>query len=573
MSRRLLFVSSGYPDASITGCAIARSLAGEGWEIYYSCDKANALSPGPASVLARHGLTGDCGKSISPQSLEYEQFDIVVTFCDESLELCPTFSGLPAQFHWPLKKFIDCQNPLDEECFEKIFAEIQKRVGGLFDHDITRVLTRLRSTFVSMIDHLADGVMVHDQNRRIFVFNRAAQRITGYNSEEVIGKDCHEVFPEMICGGECPYIDDGELELRKEGYSSQFIDRQGEFHDLQMSLVNIRPPDSNAVSTMLIFRDLTEVNRLRRSLQSTKGFQGIIGYHQSMRKIYRAIEELANENVPVLILGESGTGKELVAEALHRLSRRNDQALVPVNCGALPEGILESELFGHVKGAFTGAISDKKGRFELADKGTLFLDEIGEISPAMQVKLLRVLETKSFVPVGGEKAINTDVRIIAATNKDLLTMTRKEIFREDLYYRLAVYPLTIPPLRERRTDIPLLVDHILDHLGYETGRRFTGIETETMRIIENYDWPGNVRQLINALQYSLIKCRGAIIKPSHLPSEVTLTPLLNIDNKVGRPQKLNQDIVLSTLRRYGGNRAKTARELGVARSTLYRYIP
>jgi transcriptional regulator with PAS, ATPase and Fis domain len=246
---------------------------------------------------------------------------------------------------------------------------------------------------------------------------------------------------------------------------------------------------------------------------------------------------------------------------------------VPVNCGALPEGVLESELFGHVKGSFTGAIANKKGRFELADGGTLFLDEIGEISQAMQVKLLRAIEENSFYPVGAEKPIESNVRIVCASNKNLADLVDRGIFRDDLYYRLSVYPIELPPLRERLSDIPLLLYHFLDHYAAATGRKGSGFSDDALELLKNYRWPGNVRQLANTVQYALIKCKGSTITRDHLPPELATESGLDQTQRAGRPNKINRQIALQVLNRYGGNRAKAARELGVARSTLYRYLP
>ena len=286
--------------------------------------------------------------------------------------------------------------------------------------------------------------------------------------------------------------------------------------------------------------------------------------------MFELIRQVAGTNVPVLIHGESGTGKELVAAAIHNQSPRANKLFVPVNCGALPEGLIETELFGHVKGAFTGAVRDKKGRFELADGGTIFLDEIGDISPAIQVKLLRVLQESTFERVGSEETIKVDVRIISATNKDLSSEIAEGRFREDLYYRLNVVPIQLPPLRDRRNDISLLAQHVLQKILTDTGRKDVRISPEALDIIMSYDWPGNVRELQNWMQFALVKCRGNLIRPEHLPPNRNKTHIA-VDEIVKR-RKLDMATVHEALERTNGNKVEAARLLGVSRATLYRFM-
>jgi PAS domain S-box-containing protein len=570
--KRLIFVSSNYPEPSGAAAAVARSLADNDWEITFACDNVRELYPAVMSFLNEKNLLPPEKLPREIEELKKVRFDAVVTFCERSLNMCPTFSGLPAHFHWPLDRLVECKNPENVDCFTELFEKINERVNSLFNHDTLSVVSQLRSNFGSLLNHLADGVMAHDSDRIIFVFNKAAEEITGYSSGDVIGRDCHEVFPGLLCGGKCSFCSGDVKPGENLRYPSQFVDKMGHLRDLEMTSITINPPGKETKGTLIIFRDLTEVNRLKRSLQSTRGFHGIIGRHESIRRVFDTIEELADESVPVLIQGESGVGKELIAEALHNLSSRRNKPFIPVNCGALPEGILESELFGHIKGAFTGAINNKKGRFELADGGTLFLDEIGEISPALQVKLLRVLEEKSFVPVGGEKPIRTDIRIVCATNRNLHEMMQLGEFRKDLYYRLVVYPIIVPPLRERRSDVPLLVNHFLDRLAMEAGRRRVGISPESVKAMQEFDWPGNIRQLSNAVHFAMIKCRDGDIMPDHLPPEIQRGDEVFEPGQTGRPKKLTRKLVQETIRNLGGNRAKAARDLGVSRSTLYRYL-
>jgi sigma-54 dependent transcriptional regulator, acetoin dehydrogenase operon transcriptional activator AcoR len=312
-------------------------------------------------------------------------------------------------------------------------------------------------------------------------------------------------------------------------------------------------------------------NAIQRSEARLKedSFSGIIGRDPKMKDIFDMIKEISEVNMPVLIQGESGTGKELVARAIHNQGPRAHKAFVPVNCGALPEGLLESELFGHVKGAFTGALRDRKGRFEMANGGTLFLDEIADLSKVMQAKLLRVLQEGKFEQVGGEKTISVDVRIISAANRNLKHGMEKGDFRDDLYYRISVVPILIPPLRKRKDDIPLLVDHFLKQTSFK-GQHSKLISENALAIMIDYPWPGNVRELQSAIHYALIKSKGKTIQPVHLPLELKAQKTNRLTG--GPSRRLEHKIVKEALIRSGGNKAKAARFLGVGRATLYRFL-
>lgn len=316
-------------------------------------------------------------------------------------------------------------------------------------------------------------------------------------------------------------------------------------------------------------RSLGTVQDITELKQKKDSFSGIIGCDSKMKDIFEMIKEISEVNVPVLIQGESGTGKELVARAIHNEGPRAHEAFVPVNCGALPEGLLESELFGHVKGSFTGALRDRKGRFEIANGGTLFLDEIADLSKVMQAKLLRVLQEGKFERVGGEKTISVDVRIISAANRDLKHEVGKGSFRDDLYYRISVVPIHIPPLRNRKTDIPLLVDHFLKQFSFKS-QKSKIISENALAVMIDYPWPGNVRELQSAIHYSLIKSKGKIIQPVHLPLELRKQKTNQLTR--GPSRRLEPEIVKAALIRSGGNKAKAARLLGVGRATLYRFL-
>ncbi|MEJ2110346.1 MAG: sigma-54 dependent transcriptional regulator, partial [Acidobacteriota bacterium] len=383
-----------------------------------------------------------------------------------------------------------------------------------------------------------------------------------------------EVFPTRFCGGNCSFIEyPKEPALSKLRYQRTLINKRGERKDLEMSVVIINTPLNEKMGgALVIFRDMTEIVQLRNQLEKSRGFCGMIGHHESMLEVFDTIRELADINVPILIQGESGTGKEMVATALHQLSKRSEGPFVPVNCGALPEGTLESELFGHVKGAFTGAIHDRKGRFALAEGGTIFLDEIGEISPSTQVKLLRVIQEKTYMPVGGEKSVRADVRVICATNNDLKQLTRQGLFRSDLYYRLAVMPINLPPLKKRGRDISLLARFFLEKYSADTGKNIREISSDAIKLLNHYNWPGNVRELANAIQYAMVKCRTDLLNVEHLPPEIRDYSIPSGISKAGRPTKLDLGTVREALKDTGGNRSEAAKLLDVSRTTLYRFM-
>ncbi len=440
--------------------------------------------------------------------------------------------------------------------------------------DLAKLVSQ-RENLQLVLDNLSDGILAHDPDRTITFFNRAAEQITGRSRDEVVGRDCHDAFHGGFCGCACRF--DGECrELREQITDTLNITtKNGERKRLEIRVVPMVDEEGEFVGVLNCFRDVTEVVTLRRRLESAQCFNGIVGRDHQMQLIFDLIADLADSDVPVLIQGETGTGKELVAGAIHGESARKGNPFIPVNCGALPEGTLESELFGHVKGSFTGAHRDKKGRFELADGGTIFLDEVGELSPTTQVKLLRVLQDGTFERVGGEQRIRVDVRVLSATNKDLRQMVSKGTFREDLYYRLCVVPITLPPLRERRNDIPLLAERFLEQAAEEDDRPRRRLSPEAMGLLMDYPWPGNVRELQNKIRYALVKAKGDTIEAAHLPPELRpeqslLSPPQG--RKRRRSRKLNVADVRRALDACGGNKAEAARRLGVGRATLYRFL-
>jgi len=322
---------------------------------------------------------------------------------------------------------------------------------------------------------------------------------------------------------------------------------------------------------IVVLEDITELSRLQRQLNAEHGFAGIVGRDAKMLELFDTIRELGEVNVPVLIQGESGTGKELVAQAIHAHGPRAAKPFVAVNCGALPDALLESELFGHVEGSFTGATRDRRGRFELSHGGTIFLDEVGDLSAAMQVKLLRVLQESTFERVGSEETVQVDVRVLSATNKDLRHEISTGRFREDLFYRLCIVPVTLPALRDRTNDIPLLAEHFLQLAADEWRRPKPALAPEAMAALMDHAWPGNVRELQNAVQFALVKCRGDSIDTGHLPPSV-LEPAPVKPRRRVRKKKLQQQAVEAAMTEAAGNKARAAKILGVSRATLYRFI-
>ncbi len=438
----------------------------------------------------------------------------------------------------------------------------------------------------NLFESLPCGVLIMDRERRVHAINNAIEQTFGIHLSEVINRRGGEVLNCVHASATdkgCGYSEEcSECKVRQtalEAISGKKIEKNRARVQLNIRgietnldfLISAAPLDHDGERlAIVILEDITELNELKKRLKAETYFAGIISRDALMNELFQTIRDVADVNVPVLIQGESGTGKELVASAIHTEGDRSDRPFVPVNCAALPEGILESELFGHEKGAFTGAIKDKKGRFELADGGTLFLDEIGELPGTVQAKLLRVLQEGRFERVGAEKSKKVDVRIISATNRDLKTEIKKGSFRQDLYYRLAVVPINLPPLKQRRDDIPLLVDHFLN-LFTEDGRTYKGsISENALAIMMEYPWPGNVRELQSAVRFALIKSRGKQIRAHHLPLEIQ--DWRNTRTTRGPSKKLDIDRVKEALKKSGGNKAKAARILGVGRATLYRFL-
>ena len=421
-----------------------------------------------------------------------------------------------------------------------------------------------------VLDNLGEGIIAHDMQRRIFFFNQEAERITGYNRNEVLGKDCHEAFGRPFCGERCAFNTDSPHLADRSDYTLNVTSKNGEPRRIEMTVTAMKDGNGDFVGVLTSFRDVTDLFSLKMRAEKLTRFGRIIGRDSKMINMFSQIRDVAGYDYAVHVSGETGTGKELVATAIHEESPRAGAPFVPINCGALPEGLIETELFGHVKGAFSGAIRDKKGRFELADGGTVFLDEIAELSNNMQAKLLRFLQEGNFERVGGEQTVSVDIRIISATNKNLKEAVKLGKFRDDLYYRLNVIPVHIPPLRDRKTDIPLLIDHFLKEAAERYEKKPLKVSPKALALMLDYRWPGNIRELQNAMQFAFVKCNGKVIVPDDLPLELREMDAVCV--RRGPSKKLDPEGVKSALVKSGGNKAKAARLLGVGRATLYRFL-
>jgi len=438
-----------------------------------------------------------------------------------------------------------------------------------------------------LIDSLPAGVLILDGTGRVRAVNNVIKRVFNVSENVVIGKGPGDALNCLYapdhkegCGaGECCQLCEAR-NLAVEALSANRIQKglahlqlviQGQIRDVSL-LISAVPVilDHQKRIAVITIENITGLKHITPP-QGGEGFRGIIGRGRKFLALIETIKDVAQTHAPVLIQGESGTGKELVALAIHRESSRARKHFVPVNCGALPEGVLESELFGHVKGAFTGSVRNRKGRFELADGGTLFFDEVCELYPKIQVKLLRVLQDGFFERLGSEETIHANVRIISASNKILEEEVAKERFREDLYYRLCVVPITVPALRERPGDISLLAKHYLSLYSKEALHGSMRLSPEALSLMTAYPWPGNVRELQNALQFALVRCHGTSIKPKHLPPVLGWGKFTPITAR-RRERKLKAEDVYETLKATGGNKKKAAQILGVARSTLYRFL-
>ncbi len=424
----------------------------------------------------------------------------------------------------------------------------------------------------TILASIADGVFTVDEDFRITSFNRAAEEITGVPKDEAIGQPCCEVFRASICEAECSLkatMRTGRPLVNRPVY---ILRSDGERVPISVSTAMLRDASGRLLGGVETFRDLRLVEQLRAELSGRFVFADMFGKSPAMQRVFALLPALAESESTVLIEGESGTGKELVARAIHDLSPRREQPLITVNCGALPDTLLESELFGYKAGAFTDARKDKPGRFALAEGGTIFLDEIGDVSPALQVRLLRVLEQRVYEPLGGTESVRANVRIVAASNKRVTDLVKAGTFRQDLFYRINIVTLVLPPLRERREDIPLLIDHFIARLNRLKGKDITGLSPETLQLVMAHEFPGNVRELENIIEHAFILCQGGPINLEHLPVALRPAEVGSPIQSISTLRDLEARFLYETLRRHGWNRTETARELGMHKTTLWRKI-
>ena len=424
-----------------------------------------------------------------------------------------------------------------------------------------------------ILNSLAEGVMTVDKNFKISFFNKAAEKITGYSKEEVVGQFCKYVFKCELCLSKCPIgivLESGD-DLYEHNSSIEI--KNGEIKSIRLNAAILKNSDQEPSGGVISFRDMTELIELGRQNINSSNFWGIIGHSKSMREIFDLIQEISESDAAVLIQGESGTGKELVANAIQATSLRKERQFLKVNCSVFPQNLLASELFGHVKGAFTDAFKGRPGRFELANSGTIFLDEVAEMPLQTQIQLLRVLQEGTFERVGESITRKTDVRVIAATNVNINSALSEGKLREDLFYRLNVIPIHVPPLRERKEDIPYLIKHFIHDYAKLYNKNINDIDNEALEIFTNYPWPGNVRELENAIEYLIVRGKdGKNISVNNLPSSFQSSFIANNEKILKELKNDNTSQLIKLLEKHHWNKTKVAEELGIGRTTLWRML-
>ncbi len=432
------------------------------------------------------------------------------------------------------------------------------------------LLLRYAEVTFNSIPH---AIFTVDEHCRITYFNRAAERVTGWKRSEVLGRSCADILRSESCASTCLLKDSMGRGGAHRDQETTILRRDGRQVLVAVSTSALKDAEGNLMGGVEMFRDLTDIAELRRKLQGTYTTEDIVTKSAAMRGVRELLPLVARSTSTVLIEGEPGTGKELVARAIHNLGPRRRRPFVAVNCGAIPETLVESELFGYLRGAFTDAKRDKPGRFASAQGGTMFLDEVGELSPAVQVKLLRVLQEREFTPLGGVEPVRADIRVLAATNRDLAVEVMNGRFRQDLYFRLNIVRVNLPPLRSRTEDVPLLIEHFIGRFNALQGRTIQGISTHAMSRLLSYPFPGNVRELENAIEHAFVVCGGPTIEVDDLPPHITGRPPALPEVHVDRARPLEEaeaQAIREALRRHGGRRGVAAGELGVSRNTLWR---
>ena len=420
-----------------------------------------------------------------------------------------------------------------------------------------------------IFDSISDGVFTVDVNCKITAFNKAAEKITGFKNSEAVGKHCFDIFRTEICHKRCALKDTLKNEEPIENVRVTIISREGCEIPISVTTTLLRDNDSKVIGAVEFFRDISEIENLRKHIEQNRVLREIVSINPKMKQIIGLLPNIAQSNCNVLIQGPSGAGKELFAKVIHNLSPRKYGPYITINCAALPATLLESELFGYEKGAFTDAKKDKPGMFCIADNGTMLLDEIGEMDITLQVKLLRVLNNGEYRPLGSSKTLKSNARIIAATNSNLEKLIEEGKFREDLYYRINVVKIEVPSLKNRPEDIPMLIDYFIKHFNKKIGKQIEKVSPKAMSYLVKYSYPGNVRELENIVEHSFVMCSNNEISPEHLPSNVLNENLINSQYNIEINEK---DFILSVLDRNNHNKSKTANELGMHRTTLWRKL-
>ena len=432
------------------------------------------------------------------------------------------------------------------------------------------------SFFNIILDSIADGVFTINEEEEITSFNRAAEEITGFSRKEAIGHYCFNIFRTNICQTDCALRQTSKTGKSIINMPVNILNKDGKEVPVSISTAVLKDENGDVVGAVETFRDLSVVEELRKEIYKQYSLEDIISKNHHIQDIFRILPDIAESDSTVLIKGPSGSGKELFANAIHNLSHRKNHPYVKVNCGALPDTLLESELFGYVKGAFTDAKKDKPGRFALAEGGTILLDEIGDMSKALQVKLLRVLQERQYEPLGGITPKNADVRIVTATNKDLSNLVKTGSFREDLFYRLNVVKIELPPLNKRREDVPLLIENFIYKFNLKKGKSIIRVSDDVMVLLMRYDFPGNIRELENIIEHAFVLCKDSIIEIRHLPAEFAQgfndKGTSNAEALTNPLKSAEAELIQKTLEKHEGSRLATAKELGVNRSTLWRKI-
>ncbi len=429
-----------------------------------------------------------------------------------------------------------------------------------------------KETTKTILECISDGVFTIDYDWEITSFNRAAEEITGIPRKEAIGRHCWEVFRSNMCEKECALKKTMEQGKPFISTSAYIINSEKKQIPISVSTSLLIDEKGDVLGGVETFRDHSLVEELRKELSTRYKVEDIVSNNDAMKSIFNILPQISDSDSSVLIEGETGTGKELMARAIHNMSPRKKKPFIAINCGAMPDTLLESELFGYKKGAFTNALKDKPGQFALAHGGTIFLDEIGDTSPAFQVSLLRVLQEHEFTPLGGLRKEKTNVRIIAATNQDLSGLVKKNKFRQDLYYRINVISLTLPPLRQRMEDIPFLVERFTNKLNALQGKFIQGIDKEVLQALMSYDFPGNIRELENIMEHAFVLCAEGYIKLHHLPGFLSLQSNINLKNNDDPVKTAQIKLITDALASNDYNRNAAAKALGIHKSTLFRRI-